>query len=668
MGKKKQPFIDKKTASVFHVVRRSQRDVGTEATAETLSDFVLMPSPENALKEETRRRQQQQQQQRQQQQSAADADDRAKNSNGNDDGADTGIEAKTKKKKAPVNFTALQNEIAKVGLLDQTAATYSKYTKPIRGAGTYIANSAVHGGSGGDENDVLGGLLTDPSKNHLDTALEEAMAVHEVGRMLDSIALTPDCMEEDVARALFEEYEEGEFEEILDDFCLTANMEPEEEDEVDDGGNGMGSGGFNFEEHIRQLMEKARAKENGEDDGTGRELEDDFFLGRTPLHKQRELDDEDDYDDDAVFDGGLDRYGGYEEEEEDGDSLDREFSGGNVHASSNSNSNREEQKLAEKKFEETLLEYDSDSIGDLDDECEDIVGSRPLEGDAQLEAALDEFLTEKRDEILVEGTRHLTKRCGGSGYSALVGKTMVPAKELNAESNHNNTETLLINMEESKRQLEKDLADADAILANPEMDLPPEEILIDGKSYFSETPRNPWDCESILSTYSNLDNNPVVIGRESSSRRKRRGKKKDKNHNGMDGEDSAIPEEEPVKIHLSNKTGLPLGVFDDRNHAAAAGAAAATKNGRSNNSEDEYYDDDYYGESDTFLSVNRGEARNKKESAEEKKMRKLAIKEERRICRMQKKIMKEAFKEEFQKRSTAEVVDAVGGSTVFRLS
>mmetsp|Transcript_11348 Transcript_11348/g.22713 ORF Transcript_11348/g.22713 Transcript_11348/m.22713 type:complete len:654 (+) Transcript_11348:54-2015(+) len=653
MGKKKQPFIDKKTASVFHVVRRSQRDVGTEATAETLSDFVLMPSPENTLKEETRRRLQQQEPQQQQKKNATSSSSSSSSATANvHNQGETATASEKKKKKAPVNFSALQNEIAKVGLLDQTAATYSKYTKPIRGSGTYIANST------GRDDDVLGGLLTDPSKNHLDTALEEAMAVHEVGRMLDSIALTPDCMEEDVARALFEEYEEGEFEEILDDFCLTANTEPEEEE-------GGGSGGFNFEEHIRQLMEKARAKENGEDDGTGRELEDDFFLGKTPLHRQRERDDEDDSDEDGFLEGELDQYGEYEDEEEDGDSLDREFNGSQAISNSNSNSNLEEQKLAQKKFEETLLEYDSDSIGDLDDECEDIVGSRPLEGDAQLEAALDEFLTEKRDEILVEGTRHLTKRCGGSGYSALVGKTMVPAEELNADSNHNNTESLLINMEETKRQLEEDLADADAILANPEMDLPPEEILIDGKSYFSETPRNPWDCESILSTYSNLDNNPVVIGRETSSRRKRRGKKKDKNYNGMDGADSVIPEEEPVKIHLSNKTGLPLGVFDDRNHTAGSGVG---KGNRNNNPEDEYYDDNYYGESDTFLSVNRGEARNKTESAEEKKMRKLAIKEERRICRMQKKIMKEAFKEEFQKRSTAEVVDVVGGSTVFRLS
>jgi hypothetical protein len=50
----------------------------------------------------------------------------------------------------------------------------------------------------------------------------------------------------------------------------------------------------------------------------------------------------------------------------------------------------------------------------------------------------------------------------------------------------------------------------------------------------------------------------------------------------------------------------------------------------------------------------------------EKKVRKMTIKEERKICRMQKKIMKEAFKDEFQKRGAAEVVDAVGGQSVFR--
>eukprot|EP00986_Skeletonema_menzelii_P001133 scaffold305_cov110-Skeletonema_menzelii.AAC.3 len=586
MGKKK-PFIDKKTASVYHVVRRSQRDVGTEATAETLSDFVLMPSPDNAHREQLREEKRQ-------------------------------VEATNKKKGD--NFAHLKDQIARAGLLDQTATTYSKYTKPIKAGGLFVPSDEYASAEDGK-------LLTDTSKNHLDTALQEAMEIHEVGRMLDSIALTPDCMDEDMARALFEDFEEDEFEEILDDFCLTANQEVLEEE---NGGAGDG-GEFNFEQHVQMLMEKARAQENGGDIGA-RELEDDFFGGMTPLHERddEEDDDEDNYD--------YDQYG--EEEEE--DSFDGEF-----HDEAEDNYAKpiggEQQRILCQKFEEALLEYDSDDVGDLDEECEEIVGSRPLEGDAQLEAALNEFLTEKEDDVLIEGTRkdENKKRTGGSGFSALVDKRMVHASELDKDVDP--SKTLLVNIEESKRQMQADLADADAILANPQMDLPPEEILIDGKSYFSQTSRNPWDCESILSTYSNLDNNPVIIGRS----KKRKGKKK--KGKDLSDEESRIPEEEPVQIKLSNKTGLPLGVFDSHHQSQSP-------------EEDRFG----FGESDTFLSINKGEARNKQESKTDKKVRKLTVKEERKICRMQKKMMKEAFKDEFQKRGTAEVVDAVGGTSVFR--
>ena len=592
MGRKKS-FIDKKTASVYHVVRRSQRDVGTEATAETLSDFVLMPSPENAQRE-----------QRKQAEDMAAAIQKESNVGTN---------------KAPTNFADLKDHIARAGLLDQTATTYSKYTKPIQPGGLFVPSDDYATAEDGE-------VFTDTSKNNLDTALQEAMEIHEVGRMLDSIALTPDCMEEDMARALFEDFEEDEFEEILDDFCLTANQEVLEEE---DGGE---SGEFNFEQHIQMLMEKARAKENGGEVG-GREIEDDFFGGMTPLHeREEEEDDEDDYD--------YDQYG--EEVEE--DSIDREFGQESSEDNYAKPISGDQQRMLCQKFEEALLEYDSDDVGDLDEECEEIVGSRPLEGDAQLEAALNEFLTEKEDDILIEGTKKddKKKRTGGSGFSALIDKRMVNASELDKDLDP--SKTLLVNIEESKRQMQADLADADAILANPEMDLPPEEILIDGKSYFSQTSRNPWDCESILSTYSNLDNNPVVIGRS----KKRRGKKKKKSRD-LNDEESMIPEEGPVQIKLSNKTGLPLGVFDNYPEQQ--------------NPEDDYFG---YGETDTFMSVNKGEARNKQESKMDKKLRKMTIKEERKICRMQKKMMKEAFKDEFQKRGTAEVVDAVGGTSVFR--
>lgn len=623
MGKKK-PFIDKKNASVYHVVRRSQRDVGTEATAETLSDFVLMPSPannnnnsNNVTREERR--------------ILTDA----ASANNTTTATAVGDSDRSTLNKKKVDFQTLKSRIAAAGLLDETAKTYSQYTKPIERSGTYVPSNILHASDASN----LDTLFTDTSKNTLDTALEEAMAVHEVGRMLDSIALTSDCMEEDMAQALFD-FEEGQFEEILDDFCITANQEELEEDV--DGIDGQGTGGgtssstgeFNFEQHIQMLMEKARAQESGKDVG-GRELEDNFFHGRTPLNGRIDEDDEDgdefDYDQyDEHEEEDEDAYDDYEEE----DSLDREYSTKNYN---------EEQRTLCQKFEEALLEYDSDDVGNLDEECDDIVGDRPLEGDDQLEAALDEFLTEKDDEILIEGTRGKHVRAGGSGYSALVGKKMVNAGDLNKLYDSANNESLLVNIEESKKQMARDLADADAILANPEMDLPPEEILIDGKSYFTATSRSMWDCESILSTYSNLDNNPVVIGRSKK-------KKKPKKTNMNNGNNDVIPEDGPVKIQLSNKTGLPLGVF-----------------GNNHNQPPEDDIDDYDG-GDTFVSINRGEARRKDESKMDKKERKFSVKEDRRICRMQKKIMKEAFKEEFQKRGHEAVVDSLGGSTVFRIA
>lgn len=134
-----------------------------------------------------------------------------------------------------------------------------------------------------------------------------------------------------------------------------------------------------------------------------------------------------------------------EDDEDDDNSLDREFGGdfpeeaipsppmGTTTASTTTvrralcRPSPDQERALREKFEQTLAEYDSDDVGDLDDECEDIRGDREFEGDAQLEAAFDDFLQEKKDEIFIEGTRHLpeNKRVGGSGYAALVNGKMV---------------------------------------------------------------------------------------------------------------------------------------------------------------------------------------------------------------------------------------------------
>jgi Low temperature viability protein. len=79
--------------------------------------------------------------------------------------------------------------------------------------------------------------------------------------------------------------------------------------------------------------------------------------------------------------------------------------------------------------------------------------------------------------------------------------------------------------------------------------------------------------------------------------------------------------QQPVQILLSNKTGLPLGVLPER---AAAGA-----------NQHKFLDD--FEQQDTFVSVNKGVARKKNETAEERRARKKAVKEERQVARIQKK-------------------------------
>lgn len=534
MGKKK-PFVDKKKSSTFHLLHRSQRDVASDVLLQegdiAAAGMVLWPSENNLS---------------------------------------TTNQAVMSSEKDSSIMSAWRKRLEGAGLLEEDP---ERFLKPITGTGTFL-NTAGRVGDSQAHNDAR-------------AIVKEDETLLEVERQFESIPLTAECMDEDIAQALFGDFDEEEFEELNDDFVLDAAQEPEE-----DGNERI----FDYDEHIHRLMAKAKLERKGDSHvpsshAWGKE-DTQFFSAMKPLH---------------------------EHDEE--DSWDNEFG---VHTGVAPALSPEEEKILCEKFEETLLEYDSDDLGDCPDEY--IAGTRPLEGDAQLEAALDEFLTEKEDEIFIKGKREYlggVKEKGGSGFSALLGGRMVHAKYLNdanpAEDDEPPTNVTEILMEAQER------------LAQPPQQPPAEEIIIDGKSYFSERERNPWDCESVLSTYSNLANNPVTIGPK--SRRKKK--------NGTSSSSSV--QEEPVQhILLSQKTGLPLGVLPTR--------PAFDK-----------FDD-------TINSVNRGEARNKEESNEEKKARKQAIKRERQMARIQKKATQEVFKEEFQKRSIDYGIDNVAGKTVFRYS
>ena len=539
MGKTKKPFIDKRNASTYHLLYRSQRDVAGADDGEPGSGVILWPSPNNNQ--------------------VTDNKVLFGSNRGQGEGEDSAM-------------GVWREELSRAGLVDEY--DYEQHLKPITGGGRFLD---------ADANRDVNPLLDARSKN-----IQEPVT-HEVDRQLESIALNADCFDDDIAEALFGDFEEGDFEELNDDFVLDAAKEPED---------AYRDGEFDFAAHIRGLIKKATM----ETDESHRlatvhehaNQDQQFFANAKPLHG---------HDDDEYFD-------------EDNFQLDD----GEGSRAVPKLSDAAERALCEK-FNETLAEYDSDEVGDCYEE--EIAGPLTLDGDKQVEAALDDFLQEKKDEIFIKGTRHYMegKNEGGSGFAVLVGTHMVSGKDV---------EQAAVNGDE--RPISEVLADAKDILSNPLEAPPAEEVFIDGKSYFSEKMQNPWDCESILTTYSNLDNNPVTIG--PGGRRRRRKQKKMGVSTSVEGTESA------PQIRLSDKTGLPVGVIPYRE------------------SEDRC--------DDTFISVNKGEARSKTESAEEKKTRKLQVKKERQLSRMQKKIMKEAFHTQFSKRASEVLADDVGGRTVFR--
>lgn len=126
-----------------------------------------------------------------------------------------------------------------------------------------------------------------------------------------------------------------------------------------------------------------------------------------------------------------------------------------------------------------------------------------------------------------------------------------------------------------------------------------EEVEEEMQTIVIEEPAEKWDCESIISTYSNLYNHPQII------------------------KDS--PKTKPIKV--SAKTGIPLDVLPGRGPTAKQVERMERIN-------------------DGDLPRVSTQQRSKQESTEERKARKQAIKEERKDRRMEKKANKLAFKVE----------------------
>ena len=139
-----------------------------------------------------------------------------------------------------------------------------------------------------------------------------------------------------------------------------------------------------------------------------------------------------------------------------------------------------------------------------------------------------------------------------------------------------------------------------------------------------------WDCETIISTYSNLDNHPVQLVSATGPRGKT---------SSSIANDSG--RQEPKRITLSQKSGLPLGVLPTKQSTAGAEG--------------------------TISRENKGAARNKKETREEKKIRKMRVKEERQEKRKTKSQLKMAFKNDELEQQKRVAHQKLGGVSTFKI-
>ncbi|KAG0172937.1 hypothetical protein DFQ28_008493 [Apophysomyces sp. BC1034] len=129
--------------------------------------------------------------------------------------------------------------------------------------------------------------------------------------------------------------------------------------------------------------------------------------------------------------------------------------------------------------------------------------------------------------------------------------------------------------------------------------------------------RQAWDCQSVISTYSNLENHPEMISD--------RGPKK--------------------KITIDPKTGLPVLVEVERKQRRK------DNDGQEDNESLEEEEEEEEEDEDEDERPNLGVARTKQENKDEKKARKQAVKEAKKNRREEKKSTKKAFKNEESRQS-----------------
>lgn len=289
------------------------------------------------------------------------------------------------------------------------------------------------------------------------------------------------------------------------------------------------------------------------------------------------LTDDEDEDDDSEFDDDDEEFS---DEEDDADK-------------------EESQRVLDALFEKTMAEeYGDEDLGELEDDDPETRGELVLEGDL-LKEIVDDFVSVRQDMLNDEGKVGNPFRTGNNLKQIL--EECEAERALEEEENGTDLET--DTLPEEDPEIEREL-----------------QALYTRNAYLVAREQEQWDCETIVSTYSNLDNHPTLLTEEMPNK-----KKKKKAAAAAAAEKAAIAGDRS-QIVLSRKTGMPLGVFESAPKKPEAAAKPSKE----------------------VLVV----VKSKDETKEEKKARKEAVKQLKTQRRAEKKQWKTAFKEEEQRQST----------------
>ncbi|KAL3663668.1 hypothetical protein V7S43_011083 [Phytophthora oleae] len=328
-----------------------------------------------------------------------------------------------------------------------------------------------------------------------------------------------------------------------------------------------GADDFDYDAHIAKLMEAAS--------------------GVTPLHRGNITDSEDEEfsdDEEELTDGE------YEVETPE----DRD----------------EAQRVLDELFEKTLAEeYDDEQLGELEEDDPETRGKETLDGEL-LAAVVEDYAFVQQELADAEGKLGNPLRSGNHLKQVL---EQCEAERFAYEYDEN-----------ADTEDEEEPEDPVARAEREEKEL---QQLFERNQYLQREEREKWDCETIVSTYSTLDNHPTVLREEAPTRRKK--KKQPVIASIAEGGDVR-----KQKVTLSRKTGMPLGVFETE-------APVRNKEKKQDKEQPE------------------SSRRQKGETKDEKRARKAAVKMEKIARRAEKKETKMAFKEEEARQSTQTVAGRV---------